>query len=418
MPTAIHSFICSDRSGTRQALHDYRFAFYPNVQAAGVDWDVAAPTEDLFLSRRYLALLERHASSGLHLEYAVFYQNDTPVGVALFQRAYFEGRKHLREPSAGARLGQVWRHTVLLAKRYLTHVVRGDVLVCGNLLLSGEHGFHFNERALASEQATVLLLSALEDRAIRWRADAVLVKDLLPTRFSARHQFFKRAYTEFKVQPNMVLSLPFKTFDEYLSSMTTKYRTRAKRAFKKAEGLECRPLSADEILLTLPQLRALFRSVVRRSTFHWIDLDVAYFEAIQREFPDRFWLFGWYKKQQLVGFHTAFGNGTELEAHFLGYEEAANAEHQLYLNMLYHLVRLGIEAGYKRIVFGRTALEIKSSVGAVPQTLYNYLLPRTPWLRYTSCVLMPYLIPEEQWTPRHPFKRDTTAHSFKTSGLS
>jgi hypothetical protein len=36
----------------------------------------------------------------------------------------------------------------------------------------------------------------------------------------------------------------------------------------------------------------------------------------------------------------------------------------LYLNMLYDMIAYSINKGFKEIIFARTALEIKSSVGA------------------------------------------------------
>jgi len=42
-------------------------------------------------------------------------------------------------------------------------------------------------------------------------------------------------------------------------------------------------------------------------------------------------------------------------------------EKMLYLNMLYDMVCHSINKGFKQIIFARTALEIKSSVGAIPE---------------------------------------------------
>jgi hypothetical protein len=44
----------------------------------------------------------------------------------------------------------------------------------------------------------------------------------------------------------------------------------------------------------------------------------------------------------------------------------------LYLNMLYDMIAYSINKGFKEIIFARTALEIKSSVG-VPIQMYGYI---------------------------------------------
>ena len=45
----------------------------------------------------------------------------------------------------------------------------------------------------------------------------------------------------------------------------------------------------------------------------------------------------------------------------------------LYLNMLYDMVAYSIKKQFKTIVFARTALEIKSSVGAKPVAMKGFI---------------------------------------------
>lgn len=380
-----------------------RYAFFPTIAAAAADWDAVAPADNVFLSRRYLSVLEACPPSGMQLGYIVFYRSNEPIGVALLQRANFEGHTHLRELTTS---GTGWRQRLSLSfKRQLANCLEGQVVVCGNLLLTGEHGFYFKDGAIASDEAVALLLNALEDAAQRWQPAAVLLKDVSPERASLKTALLRAEYTPFRVQPNMVLPLSFRSFDEYLAAMNTKYRTRAKRAFKKAAPLERRRLSPRDIQQAQAHLHATYASVAQRSGFHWVDLHQDYLLALQYHLRDAFHCIGWYREGQLVGFHTAIENGATLEAHFLGYEEAVNAEYQLYLNMLYDLVRLGIERGCERVVFGRTALEIKSSVGARPEESDLHLRMQHPFVRRVCAPLLRSLTPEERWVQRHPFKK-------------
>jgi hypothetical protein len=53
-----------------------------------------------------------------------------------------------------------------------------------------------------------------------------------------------------------------------------------------------------------------------------------------------------------------------MDTYFLGYDDSIQREKMLYLNMLYDMIAYSINKGFKEIIFARTALEIKSSVGA------------------------------------------------------
>ena len=70
---------------------------------------------------------------------------------------------------------------------------------------------------------------------------------------------------------------------------------------------------------------------------------------------------------------TLILNGKNLETYFLGYDKAHQYPNQLYLNMLYDMVKFGIENKFSSIVYARTAMEIKSSVGAKPKAMVVYL---------------------------------------------
>ncbi|MBL7791259.1 MAG: GNAT family N-acetyltransferase, partial [Saprospiraceae bacterium] len=84
----------------------------------------------------------------------------------------------------------------------------------------------------------------------------------------------------------------------------------------------------------------------------------------------------------------------------------ANTHHQLYLNMLYDIVKQGIETGAKRVVFSRTAMEIKSSVGATPHYLHSFLRHRCWWGNLILPFMVRFLEPPVKWTGRHPFRRE------------
>ena len=56
------------------------------------------------------------------------------------------------------------------------------------------------------------------------------------------------------------------------------------------------------------------------------------------------------------------------------------------------------------IDFARTALEIKSSVGAVPCDLSIYVRHRNRISGSMMKFIFDYLTPEEEWQPRSPFK--------------
>lgn len=125
---------------------------------------------------------------------------------------------------------------------------------------------------------------------------------------------------------------------------------------------------------------------------------------MKKQCLDNFLIYGYFLEGKLVGFHTMLLNGTVLETYFLGYDAKVQKENMLYLNMLYKMTAYGIENGYKKIIFGRTALEIKSSIGAIPVNMSGFIYHNNKFIDKYIGQLFKKLEPTLHWQPRNPFK--------------
>jgi hypothetical protein len=210
----------------------------------------------------------------------------------------------------------------------------------------------------------------------------------------------------------MELDLPSSDFQGYLDAMSTKYRTRAKRAFKKAEKLQRKVLRAEDFSKYEHKLYNLYRQVANNAGFNVVDLHPSYNRQLATWMDAYVRVVGYFEDQQLLAFYSTIQNGQTLEAHFVGYDKARNHALQLYLNLLYDMIREAYERGCQRISFARTALEIKSSVGATPHDYTCYLRHQNPYVNKLTGSILDYLKPVEEWVQRHPFKQtDSTEES-------
>jgi len=409
--TMTHALTLAQPStSSASAAEQLRFSFFRSIEAAGRDWDAAAPPDNLFLQRGYLSVLESNPPLGMRFGYLVFYQNQTPIGVALCQIKYFKGDDNINDSEH--EVGKEACFFTGLAKwlkRRVAGMVAADILICGNMLLTGEHGYYFDDQKISKvkavellEKALVEVLGQMEREGVRM--PVILIKDIMPEHQEQGKYLVSQDFIEFEIQPNMVMDLHFRDFNEYLAAMSTKYRTRAKRAFKKAEVITKTELTLADIQRELPRIYALYRDIATNAGFNMVDLNEHYLLALKRDLGQHFKMFGYYQDGHMLAFYTTIQNGSELEAHFLGYDKTYNHDLQLYQNILYDIVRIGIEAGCHQIVFARTALEIKSSVGATARDLYCYLRHQNSFANKFAGTVLDYLKPVEQWQARHPFK--------------
>ena len=389
----------------------YEVSCFTSIHRMPDLWDKLAPTDNIFLRRKYLQVLEDNPPEGMRFCYLLFQRHQKPIGLAACQIQYFNVEESLNNnenvdsPCFFSVIGRFLRGLVASKVEFTT-------FVCGNLLLTGENGYHFLPGTVSSSQALELIDESMDiaKNLLNGKGASIngyLIKDFFE---GTREQSFMRAATklnEFTIEPNMILNMDPKwtSYDDYLASMHSKYRVRARKAYKKAVSIEKVSFDATQIRDNKAQLYNLYRSVAENSGFNLVNLNVNYLYALKKEFKDDFNLRAYYLDGDLIAFYTTILNGDELEAHFLGINPAFNREYQVYLNILYDIVRIGIECGVERIIYARTALEIKSSVGAQPYEMYCYMRHPNAFSNKFMAPLLDYLKPApENRIARQPFK--------------
>ena len=88
---------------------------------------------------------------------------------------------------------------------------------------------------------------------------------------------------------------------------------------------------------------------------------------LKEEMGERFQVWVARLEGQTIGFHCGMCDGREVEAYFVGFEGGHNKSHALYQRMLVEFIQWGIREGCALVNLGRTALDIKASLGAEPQ---------------------------------------------------
>ena len=176
------------------------------------------------------------------------------------------------------------------------------------------------------------------------------------------------------------LDSAWKSFEDYTLALKSKYRVKANRADTKSDVLESKLLSEEDIKMYLDELQALYQNTIDNADFDAQILNLNTYTQLKNTYKDNFIVKGYFLEGKLVGFLSAMQNGDHLDAHFIGIDYSNNKEYAIYPRILNDYVRLGIETKSSQINLGRTASEIKSTLGAQPKTLtcycrHKYALP-------------------------------------------
>ncbi|GAA4036844.1 hypothetical protein GCM10022386_23110 [Flavobacterium cheonhonense] len=380
--------------------NSFSFQIYAATADLPKSWDQVA-VDNIFLQTHYLQVLENSAPTNMQCFYIGIFEGSDLIGVALSQ--YLDLN---RLESFGER-DQCMKTYVrnFIFKNFASHV-----LFLGNNMITGQNGYAFS-KTVDFKCISDLLLDCAQSITTYFKGKGIKIhivsfKDFYQHCSDELKNYGFKAVYEFKTQPNMIFELQesWQNHEAYIGAFTKKYRDQYKRAHKKGDRIAIRELSLEEITTYEERIYELYHHVAKNAPFNTFFLAKNHFSVFKKHCGDRFRLTGYFLEEKLIGFHSLLLNGNVLETYFLGYDEQIQKEKMLYLNMLYNMTQFGIENRFKKIIFGRTALEIKSSVGAEPVMMSGFIYHTSAWVNRLLPRVFPKLEPTLTWQQRHPFK--------------
>ncbi len=253
------------------------------------------------------------------------------------------------------------------------------LLICGNTFVSGEHGVFIKDnqdkKAIVKELAESINHFVNSNKKLKKQIDAFLIKDFARESLFITDELKYFSYHAFSVEPNMQLQLQedWQDFDDYLTSMKTKFRVKARKAFKQSAEIRIEDVTLKNIDKKLPKMTALYEKVALNANFNLSSFNLETYKDLKEKLGDDYILKTYWLEDKIVGFISGVINQKSLDAHFVGIDYNLNRKYAIYQRMLYDYIEIAINKKLKTVNFGRTASEIKSSVGAKPQDLTMYL---------------------------------------------
>jgi hypothetical protein len=203
----------------------------------------------------------------------------------------------------------------------------------------------------------------------------------------------------------MVLTIhpSWKNRNDYLLSMKTKFRTKAKSAFKKSNNLHIQSLSFAEILTYQDRINELFNNVLSRSKYSYGITYPSTFVAIKKALGDTFSFRAVFKEDLLIGFSTGFVQNKTFEANYVGLDYTYNFDFAVYERLLYDYVDQAIACEANELQLGRTSELIKSALGAIPIDMKLYAKHKAPLTHLLMSSILHFVSPST-FELRKPFK--------------
>ncbi len=373
-------------------------------------WQQLTADSGFFMSYAYFEALEQVLPLNLSARYALIFQGEgadaQPVAAMYMQLADISLAQ--ARPEKAVDEGPGWSNPL----DQLAQNARQRVLVCGNLLTFGQHGIAFAkdaDLALAWHGVAEVLYRIRQAEKLAGKTHFVMIKDLHAPYIEPAKQLENLSYRYVETEPNMVLTLDtkWKSYDDYLASLASKYRSSIRNAvFKPLDDAGCTVESLTDFAAEQERIFALYKMVQVNADFRPFELVPEYFAVLQAVAGQHFRCSCIRRAGQMLGFVITVADGDTAIAFHIGFdrEAATRDELPLYLRLLHATIADAISLGCKRISFGRTALEPKASLGAKPETFGVLVRHRQPILNKLMKRVLTG-IEHDDAPERNPFKK-------------
>ncbi len=386
---------------TNTTTNNVEVLCYNTVSEVDTDaWLHVAPDNNMALQLPYLTALEHTLPTGLQPHYIIVKQNNKAIFI-LYAQMYSVETAHLNtlyKGSSPSNIINAFKKTAAETLYCMLNCSKLKVLIIGNILQTGGVTYAGNND---NNSNLTVVINALKQHL---QYDAIIIKDVE----NGMGKYIKMGTakaTYFYTQPNMVMHLPsnWHTFNDYLAALDAKYKKRYNNTYNKNNELVIRQLTNVDIATHTDALLALYKNVYDKSTTKVGNIQANYFAIMQNALAPNYIINGYFLKNELVAFASYFTNNNTIIANYVGFNYSLNKNYKLYQTILYNYIKIAIENKCTSINYGRTGLEIKSTVGAVPKQLGCYFYTSNKVLK---AITLPFLknIDQEKLELRHPFK--------------
>lgn len=384
----------------------FEIIFLDHLGEQSTEWD-ALERDNSYWSACYFNNLVENPPKGVRSHACLVRSDGKAVAKLLFQYLEIDLKNNFGSPSSEQKK-RSWLNSIF--RTLVVPLVKVKIIVNGNLLLSGSYGYKFDSDLSLEDRQTIFDQSIQAYRKFlksnKFSFSGILLKDLDNSGGNLDAYLVEQKYSFFKVQPKMkfIIKDKWSSFDNYLAGLKSKYRVRYRKARKSLDGIERRLLTVTDLETYQDDMYSLYMQIVNKAGFNLFYLDKAYFLGLIKVKPNKFRVNGLFKDGKMVAFYSLMDNAHEMDAHYLGYDLKLNGSHKLYLNMLYYMVEEAIELGKDELHMSRTALEIKSSVGTIPEEVSLYGKHFNSILNGLLGKILEQIVPKVEWKPRNPFK--------------
>ncbi len=386
------------QSGLKLSETDYSLRIVDTLSDIDKElWDSIDPDMPFYQSYSFLKVIE-NIHTDIEFRYALMYKDEQVIAALYTQLLDFSFRNLVNYS------GQSSNALKTAFRKYMADK-KTKLLNLGNVFFTGDKGI------ICKNNVTVIphipqVFEKINQSFKKNKPSAFLIANIYLADEKKCLNFYNSAFHPFVTDPDIFMSIDasWMNFDDYIDALASKYRVRTKKVLSVSSGIISKDFSMEELRAQKMNLTKLYNNVVNHVAFNMAVLNIDFFEQMKATYDERCSITGYFKANELVSFVCLFNVDSDtMHVHYIGLDYDKNKEYKIYNRMLLDFVKMAIENRKKQIHFGRTATEIKTTIGAVPSPLHAYIKMNNGLINASLPYFLKRIKPPE-YTARNPFK--------------
>lgn len=358
-------------------------------------WDSIVCKEDVFHSWQFIRVVEDSKVEGAEFYYLLFYEGETLIGSTVL--SLFKVSLDLFITENGL---------VRFIKKLRPNFFTIKILMCGLPASFGQLNLQVTDEKY-SDEITRLISEEMQTLSKSKRVTLLTVKEFSPNEERQFGQFSHSGFFVANSIPYMNLDIHWPTFGDYLDTLRHPYRRKIIKSLKKIMAVRPvivrgslegpLPQKATYILSDpeesfAPDFCSMYLSVMDRAATKLEILNLDFFQQLFHEQRE-------YKILSLVADGKVISSAIltskkDVLIFMLVGRKFNKDEYDSYFNLVYGIIQVAIEQGYKKIKMGQTAYWVKHCVGCKPETRTIYFASRRPFVHWVLKTLKNVVFPE------------------------
>ena len=244
-------------------------------------------------------------------------------------------------------------------------------------------------------QLILLLNTGLKELALKINAALIIFKDFLGSALPLLDVLLKKGFSRTSSFPAVAVELNFKSFPEYLQSLSASTRKDLTRKMKQAQARgNLQVKVVPEVSQEIDQIVKLYENAYYGGSTKFERLTKKFFLQIARELAPRVRFFLYYVDGRLAAFNLCFVYADLFIDKFIGFDYDVSRRYNLYFVSWANNIQWCIDNSLRYYYPGQTDYKPKLKLGGKLIPLFAYLKHRNAFYNFALKLLILALKPD------------------------